>query len=68
MALNFKTLDEQRDELMSRHPGWQFWYIPKVGGTTWCARPEPGLAEDSPEALEKAIAETEADWRQQGVR
>lgn len=66
--MNFTDLDQQKAELENVHPGWQIWYVPTMNGITWCARPEPGLNEASPEDLQKAIVETESDWRSEGVR
>jgi hypothetical protein len=55
------TLDEQQRELERRFPGWQVWYVPHIDRTiTWCARPQPLLNEDSPEALTQAITQVEA--------
>jgi len=68
MGLNLRTMDDQRDALAAKHPGWQIWYVPSVHGTTWCARPLPSVSEASPEDLEKAIGEAEEDWLQEGVR
>jgi hypothetical protein len=28
MALNFRDLDEARDQLNARHAAWQVWYVP----------------------------------------
>jgi hypothetical protein len=58
--MDFKGLDQAKAELEDANPGWQVWYVPHLNGTTWCARPEPGLSEDSPEDLQKAIREAEA--------
>jgi hypothetical protein len=68
MALDFRALDETRDDLRARHPGWRIWYVPHLNGTTWCAQPLPTLNEESTEDLEKAIKETETDWQSEGVR
>jgi hypothetical protein len=68
MSLNFGTLDEARDDLLAKHPGWRVWYVPHQNGITWCAQPRPTLNEESTEDLEKAIKETEADWQSEGVR
>jgi hypothetical protein len=50
-------MDERKRQLMEQHPGWQVWYVPHHGqrATTWCARPNPLLNADSPEALSAAI-------------
>jgi hypothetical protein len=52
-------LDRQLAELRDRHPAWRVWYVPRIGGTTWCAQPEPTLQADSAEALSEAIREVE---------
>jgi hypothetical protein len=60
--------DQQREELARRRPGWEVWCVPLyVGGEVWCARPQgcddpdQVLNADSPEHLDEAIAEKEAD-------
>jgi hypothetical protein len=69
MAVNFNDLDSQLNKLQNAHPQWHIWLVPKsVGGATWCAKPLPTLNEASPEDLETAIGETEADWKSKGVR
>lgn len=67
MALNFKDLDAERDRLERAHLGWQVWYVPHMNGITWCARPLPSLSEASTDDLEKAIRETEKDWKDEGA-
>jgi hypothetical protein len=62
MAHDFQGLDQQKAELERTHPGWWIWYVPAMTGVDWCARPHPGLTEHSPEDLQKAISEAEADW------
>jgi hypothetical protein len=57
MPLNFAHLDGERDQLQEKHPGWRVWYVPHVGGITWCAQRLPTLNEDSPEHLSEAIDE-----------
>jgi hypothetical protein len=54
-------MDEHRRQLMEKHPGWLVWYVPRHGQrvTTWCARQEPLLNADSPEALSAAIEQVE---------
>jgi hypothetical protein len=68
MALNFTELDALKAGLEREHPGWRIWYVPGMSRITWCAQPTPTLNEDSPEDLAKAIGETEADWKAEGVR
>jgi hypothetical protein len=59
---NFRTLDEQKADLVARFPGWHIWYVTHaVGGVTWCAQRLPRLAEASPGDLAKAVQETETD-------
>ena len=54
--------DGQKYQLMSLHPGWQIWYVPKFPqrGYTWHARPKGAPAAthsaDSPEELSAAIS------------
>jgi hypothetical protein len=56
MASYLTELDERKDELEHRNPGWQIWYVPHMNRTvTWCARPQPLLNTDSPEQLQKLI-------------
>jgi hypothetical protein len=62
MAHDFQGLDAIKAELERKHPGWWIWYVPAMNSVGWCARPHPGLAEHSPEDLETAISEAEADW------
>jgi len=59
---DLNELDAIKAELERKHPGWWIWYVPAMNGVGWCARPHPGLAEHSPEDLETAIGEAEADW------
>ena len=61
--VDFGHLDKIRNELEHAHPGWWVWFVPNSadGTVVWCARPHPGLVEHSPEDLEKAIAEVEAE-------
>jgi hypothetical protein len=69
MPPTFTELDRQKGELQRGHPGWRIWYVPHATGPTiWCAQREPTLNEASPEDLEKAIKETETDWRDDIVR
>jgi hypothetical protein len=35
--------DRTLAELRERHPGWNIWFVPQVGGTIWCAQPRPLL-------------------------
>jgi hypothetical protein len=54
-------MDERRRQLMEKHPGCLVWYVLHANRTVkWCARPEPLLNEDSPEALSAAIEQAEA--------
>ncbi|HTV98901.1 MAG TPA: hypothetical protein VMF87_01270 [Streptosporangiaceae bacterium] len=65
---SFKDLDDLRDQLQDKHPGWRVWYVPQAAGITWCAQPTPTLNEASPDDLSKAIRETEDDWHAEGAR
>jgi hypothetical protein len=67
MPLNFTDLDSERDRIQDVHPGWQVWYVPHMNGITWCARPLPSLSEGSTDDLEKAIRETEQEWKESGA-
>jgi hypothetical protein len=67
MALDFNDLDSARDELVEKHPGWRFWYVPGVGHITWCAQPLPTLNAPSPEALDAEINATKEEWKREGV-
>ncbi len=66
MASRLQQMDVTRAELAQQFPGWQVWYVPALGGTTWCARPWPLLNCPSPEHLAAAITEAHnaaaADW------
>ena len=55
-------LDNRKHQLMTRHPGWQVWYVPHHldRTTTWCARRLPQLEAGSPEQLADAIEAAEA--------
>jgi len=53
--------DEIRAQLAQEFPGWQIWYVPSQGGTTWCARPNPLLNAGSPEHLREAIEHAHTD-------
>ncbi len=60
-------LDEIREELEKRFPGWQVWYVRNLNGsTTWCARPWPLINASSPEQLIadviQAHTEAAAEW------
>ena len=58
--------DEIKAELQQRFAGWQIWYVPALGGTTWCARPWPLISSQSPEHLAAEIVhahtEAAAEW------
>lgn len=55
-------LDRIAAELRQRNPGWQIWFVPKLGkDATWCARPWPLINSTSPEQLEADIAQAHAE-------
>ena len=66
--MDFHDLEAQKTGLENANPGWRVWYVPHIDRVTWCAQPTPTLNEASPEDLQKAIRETETDWRAEGVR
>lgn len=66
---DFKTLDQQREDLLARFPGWRVWHVAHaVGGVTWCAQRLPLLNESSADDLAKAMTETEADAAEELTR
>ena len=48
---SFAELNAIRAGLEDRFPGWQIWYVPQMGGVTWCAQPWPVVNSLSPEQL-----------------
>lgn len=55
-------LDRIAAELRQRNPGWQIWFVPRVGkDAEWCARPWPLINSTSPEHLAADIARARAE-------
>jgi len=54
-------LDQLKETLARRHPGWRVWYVPHAisGSVTWCAQRLPLLNTGSPGELAEAITEAE---------
>lgn len=56
------ALDDIREGLLARYPGWQVWWVPRQGrGVTWCARPHPLVNADDPEDLAAAIERADSE-------
>jgi len=58
MRSYFDALDDRKKELEAGSPGWQVWYVPRVGkGVTWCARRVPQLETASADELAELMRE-----------